>query len=167
MTEGIIVKMPLEVITIERRYDFAFNKRDLKEFLNLKELDISWTKLRILYLYNICCAMEKQNTFGFLCPKAMPKAHNVVHRMMTYMINHMSDMKLSCYLAPIITSALETYYMLTLGECKPKSSVKWIYPNCYRQPGSTECKYYIIHYMHEIVQIGTTERLQEIFYFLF
>ncbi|KAI9128089.1 hypothetical protein K1719_001082 [Acacia pycnantha] len=40
---------------------------------------------------------------------------------------------------------------------------KWLYPKCHRQAGHTECGYYVILYMFNIIQSGQTTNLEQIF----
>ncbi|KAI9100830.1 hypothetical protein K1719_024192 [Acacia pycnantha] len=52
----------------------------------------------------------------------------------------------------MFADGLKTYRELTGS--KDQGGPKWYYPKCPRQPGKTECGYYVIHHMHAIVSIG-------------
>ncbi|KAI9082989.1 hypothetical protein K1719_035132 [Acacia pycnantha] len=49
----------------------------------------------------------------------------------------------------MFADGLKTYRELTGS--KDQGGPKWYYPKCPRQPGKTECGYYVIHHMHAIV----------------
>ncbi|XP_054824053.1 uncharacterized protein LOC129322047 isoform X2 [Prosopis cineraria] len=198
MTNAIDLKMPTGIMGSEKSYPFKIDKKDLMEFIFMKELDMSWANLTILYLHNLCIAMGKDNLYGFLCPNSLQLAHNTLDQRIIYVSNTIRESKLPCYLAPIIqgshwslcvacpfdnvvywfcslgstpseemkgvlNTALKIYYMMG-GKCNEnKDSTTWIYPKCPQQARSTECGYYVIHYMHEIVQFDSTAKLQEFF----
>ncbi|KAI9102356.1 hypothetical protein K1719_023558 [Acacia pycnantha] len=54
----------------------------------------------------------------------------------------------------MFTDGLKTFRTLT--GAREQGGPKWYYPKCPRQPGDTECGYYVIHFMLSIV---SNERL--------
>ncbi|KAI9126425.1 hypothetical protein K1719_002846 [Acacia pycnantha] len=58
-------------------------------------------------------------------------------------------------------SGLKTYRQLS--GAKEQGGAKWYYPKCPRQPGDTECGYYVIHFMQSIVSTGRLTGFQHIF----
>ncbi|KAI9087870.1 hypothetical protein K1719_030200 [Acacia pycnantha] len=49
----------------------------------------------------------------------------------------------------MFTDGLKTFRMLV--GAREQGGPKWFYPKCPRQPGNSECGYYVIHYMQSIV----------------
>ncbi|XP_028800727.1 uncharacterized protein LOC114755985 [Neltuma alba] len=63
----------------------------------------------------------------------------------------------------VFNTALKTYYITGGKRSGKNGSTTWIYPSCAKQQGPTECGYYIIRYMFEIIESGCITKFDEIF----
>ncbi|KAI9086126.1 hypothetical protein K1719_031847 [Acacia pycnantha] len=63
----------------------------------------------------------------------------------------------------IFSTAIKTSKMFYGKKEGLAKEPKWLYPICHRQPEHTECGYYVILYMFNIIQSGQTTNLEQIF----
>ncbi|XP_028802437.1 uncharacterized protein LOC114757523 [Neltuma alba] len=62
----------------------------------------------------------------------------------------------------IFNMALKTYYPMGEKHNSKNGQTIWIQPKCPQQPGNKECGYYVIRYMYEIIQNGSTSKFEEV-----
>ncbi|KAI9080134.1 hypothetical protein K1719_037950 [Acacia pycnantha] len=62
----------------------------------------------------------------------------------------------------IFSTAIKTSKMFSGKKEGLAREPKWLYPKCHRQPGHTECGYYVILYMLNIIESGQTTNLEQI-----
>ncbi|KAI9090139.1 hypothetical protein K1719_028835 [Acacia pycnantha] len=63
----------------------------------------------------------------------------------------------------MFSNALKAYRMIAGIKVGPSREPAWVYPICPRQPGDTECGYYVMLYMYSIIQSGHTSDFDKIF----
>ncbi|KAI9112862.1 hypothetical protein K1719_016179 [Acacia pycnantha] len=69
------------------------------------------------------------------------------------------------YINPVVAEvAAKIAYRMIVGiKVGPSREPAWVYPICPRQPGDTECGYYVMLYMYSIIQSGHTSDFDKIF----
>ncbi|KAL5131205.1 hypothetical protein HKD37_12G034130 [Glycine soja] len=95
-------------------------------------LSISLLQLWILHLTETSMRAQNSDIYGFLEPQSIQRPDN--------------------YLKGIINSALKG--LDDAPQPKSKALARWIVVKCNRQKGSTECSYYVMHWMSTII-LGT------------
>ncbi|KAL5124282.1 hypothetical protein HKD37_02G004717 [Glycine soja] len=95
-------------------------------------LSILVLQLWILHLTETCMRVGNSDIYGFLEPQFIQRPDN--------------------YLKGIINSAIKG--LDDAPQPKSKASARWIVVKCNRQKGSTECGYYVMHWMSTII-LGT------------
>ncbi|KAL5193758.1 hypothetical protein HKD37_20G055920 [Glycine soja] len=130
---------------------------DLSEIAHSGQcLSISVLQLWILHLTETCMRAGNSDIYGFLEPQSiqsghwqmvviMPKEHLVVW---FYSLHNRPDN----YLKGIINSAIKG--LDDAPQPKSKAPARWIVVKCNRQKGTTECDYYVMHWMSTII-LGT------------
>ncbi|KAI9086041.1 hypothetical protein K1719_032118 [Acacia pycnantha] len=59
---------------------------------------------------------------------------------------------------------LKAYRLIAGIKWDPSREPMWVYPKCARQPGDTECGYYVMIYMYSIIQSERTLDFDEVAY---
>ncbi|KAK4280387.1 hypothetical protein QN277_012016 [Acacia crassicarpa] len=52
----------------------------------------------------------------------------------------------------MFSNALKAYKLISGIKAGPSREPTWVYPKCPQQPGDWECGYYVMLYMHTIIQ---------------
>ncbi|KAL5172236.1 hypothetical protein HKD37_16G045024 [Glycine soja] len=92
-------------------------------------LSISVLQLWILHLTETCMRAGNSDIYGFLEPQSIQRPNN--------------------YLKGIINSAIKG--LDDAPQPKSKAPARWIVVKCNRQKGTTECGYYVMHWMSTII----------------
>ncbi|KAL5124470.1 hypothetical protein HKD37_02G004854 [Glycine soja] len=103
---------------------------DLSEIAHCGQcLSISVLQLWILHLTETCMRAGNSDIYGFLEPQSIQRPDN--------------------YLKGIINSAIKG--LDDAPQPKSKAPARWIVVKCSRQKGTTECGYYVMHWMSTII----------------
>ncbi|KAL5141912.1 hypothetical protein HKD37_09G025175 [Glycine soja] len=128
-------------------------------------LSISLLQLWILHLTETCMRVGNSDIYGFLEPQSIQRSrqsqfHCSGHWQMVVILPKEHLLVWFCslhnrpdnYLKGIINSAIKG--LDDAPQPKSKASARWIVVKCNRQKGSTECGYYVMHWMSTII-LGT------------
>ncbi|KAL5127862.1 hypothetical protein HKD37_14G040208 [Glycine soja] len=128
-------------------------------------LSISVLQLWILHLTETCMRVGNSDIYGFLEPYSQRDVYlgaylNRGHWQMVVILPKEHLVVWFCslhnrpdnYLKGIINSAIKGFH--DAPHPKSKASARWIVVKCNRQKGSTECGYYVMHWMSTII-LGT------------
>ncbi|KAL5158689.1 hypothetical protein HKD37_15G043109 [Glycine soja] len=123
-------------------------------------LSISVLQLWILHLTETCMRAGNSDIYGFLEPQSIQRFHCSGHWQMVVILPKEHLVVWFCslhnrpdnYLKGIINSAIKG--LDDAPQPKSKASARWIVVKCNRQKGSTECGYYVMHWMSTII-LGT------------
>ncbi|KAH1266180.1 Vacuolar cation/proton exchanger 3 [Glycine max] len=126
-------------------------------------LSISVLQLWILHLTETCMRVGNFDIYGFLEPQSIQRSGQSQFKSESYIKSWMQSSQRDVYLGAylngpdnylkgIINSALKG--LDDAPQPKSKASARWIVVKCNRQKGSTECGYYVMHWMSTII-LGT------------
>ncbi|KAL5177463.1 hypothetical protein HKD37_08G023227 [Glycine soja] len=113
-----------------------------------------------LHLTETCMRVGNSDIYGFLEPQSIQRFYCSGHWQMVVILPKEHLVVWFCslhnrsdnYLKGIINSAIKG--LDDAPQPKSKASVRWIIIKCNRQKGSTECGYYVMHWMSTII-LGT------------
>ncbi|KAL5184301.1 hypothetical protein HKD37_17G048027 [Glycine soja] len=135
-------------------------------------LSISVLQLWILHLTEICMRVGNSDIYGFLEPQSIQRSGQLQFESESYIKSWMHSSQRDVYLGAylngghwqmvVILPAQGTPSCLNNAlkglddapQPKSKASTRWIVVKCNRQKGSTECSYYVMHWMSTII-LGT------------
>ncbi|KAL5172230.1 hypothetical protein HKD37_16G045024 [Glycine soja] len=123
-------------------------------------LSISVLQLWILHLTETCMRAGNSDIYGFLEPQSIQRSGQSQFESKSYIKSWMQssqrDMYLGAYLngpnnylKGIINSAIKG--LDDAPQPKSKAPARWIVVKCNRQKGTTECGYYVMHWMSTII----------------
>ncbi|KAH1261976.1 hypothetical protein GmHk_02G004699 [Glycine max] len=123
-------------------------------------LSISMLELWILHLTGTSMQAGNSNIYGFLEPQSLQRYGQSQFETESYIKSWMQSSKCDVYLGAylngpdnylkgIIISALKG--LDDAPQPKSKAPARWIIVKCNRQKGSTECGYYVMHWMSTII----------------
>ncbi|KAL5170278.1 hypothetical protein HKD37_11G032014 [Glycine soja] len=120
-------------------------------------LSISVLQLWILHLTETCMRAGNSNIYGFLEPQSIQRFHYSGHWQMVVILPKEHLVVWFCslhnrpdnYLKGIINSAIKG--LDDAPQPKSKAPARWIVVKCNRQKGTTECGYYVMHWMSTII----------------
>ncbi|KAL5137822.1 hypothetical protein HKD37_10G028134 [Glycine soja] len=126
-------------------------------------LSISVLQLWILHLTETCMRVGNSDIYGFLEPQSIQRSGQSQFESESYIKSWMQSSQRDVYLGAylngpdnylkgIINSAIKG--LDDAPQPKSKASARWIVVKCNRQKGSTECGYYVMHWMSTII-LGT------------
>ncbi|KAL5177523.1 hypothetical protein HKD37_08G023272 [Glycine soja] len=126
-------------------------------------LNISVLQLWILHLTKTCMRVGNSDIYGFLEPQSIQRSGQSQFEFESYIKSWMQSSQRDVYLGAylngpdnylkgIINSAIKG--LDDAPQPKSKASTRWIVVKCNRQKGSTECGYYVMHWMSTII-LGT------------
>ncbi|KAH1233031.1 hypothetical protein GmHk_09G025559 [Glycine max] len=137
-------------------------------------LSISLLQLWILHLTETCMRVGNSDIYGFLEPQSIQRSRQSQFESESYIKSWMQSSQRNMvvilpkehllvwfcslhnrpdnYLKGIINSAIKG--LDDAPQPKSKASARWIVVKCNRQKGSTECGYYVMHWMSTII-LGT------------
>ncbi|KAL5133446.1 hypothetical protein HKD37_03G006775 [Glycine soja] len=106
-----------------------------------------------VHLTETCMRVGNSDIYGFLEPQSIQRFHCSGHWQMVVILpkEHLVVWP-DNYLKGIINSAIKG--LDDAPQPKSKASARWIVVKCNRQKGSTECGYYVMHWMSTII-LGT------------
>ncbi|KAL5131625.1 hypothetical protein HKD37_12G034474 [Glycine soja] len=123
-------------------------------------LSISALHLWILHLIETCMRAVNSDIYGFLEPQSIQKSGQSQFESESYIKSWMQSSQRDVYLGAylngpdnylkgIINSAIKGLDDAT--QPKSKAPARWIVVKCNRQKGTTECGYYVMHWMSTII----------------
>ncbi|KAL5153335.1 hypothetical protein HKD37_19G052914 [Glycine soja] len=120
-------------------------------------LSISVLQLWILHLTETCMRAGNSDIYGFLEPQSIQRFHCSGHWQMVVILPKEHLVVWFCslhnkpdnYLKGIINSAIKG--LDDAPQPKSKAPARWIVVKCNRQKGTTECGYYVMHWMSTII----------------
>ncbi|KAL5147443.1 hypothetical protein HKD37_06G017133 [Glycine soja] len=126
-------------------------------------LSMSMLQLWILHLTKTCMRAGNSDIYGFLEPQSIQRSGQSQFESESYIKTWMQSSKRNVYLGAylngpnnylkgIINSALKG--LNDAPQPESKAPARWIVVKCNRQKGSTECSYYVMHWMSTII-LGT------------
>ncbi|KAL5159071.1 hypothetical protein HKD37_15G043433 [Glycine soja] len=123
-------------------------------------LNISVLQLWIMHLTETCMQVGNSDIYGFLEPQSIQRFHCSGHWQMVVILPKEHLVVWFCslhnrpdnYLKGIINSAIKG--LDDAPQPKAKASARRIVVKCNKQKGSTECGYYVMHWMSTII-LGT------------
>ncbi|KAL5180491.1 hypothetical protein HKD37_01G001607 [Glycine soja] len=119
-------------------------------------LSISVLQLWILHLTETCMRAGNSDIYGFLEPQSIQSGHwqMVVILPKEHLVVWFCSLhnRPDNYLKGIINSAIKG--LDDAPQPKSKAPARWIVVKCNRQKGTTECGYYVMHWMSTII-LGT------------
>ncbi|KAH1213001.1 hypothetical protein GmHk_14G041050 [Glycine max] len=126
-------------------------------------LSISVLQLWILHLTETCMRAGNSDIYGFLEPQSIQRSGQSQFESKSYIKSWMQSSQHDVYLGAylngpdnylkgIINSAIKG--LDDAPQPKSKAPARWIVVKCNRQKGTTECGYYVMHWM-SIIILGT------------
>ncbi|KAL5146973.1 hypothetical protein HKD37_06G016736 [Glycine soja] len=126
-------------------------------------LSISVLQLSILHLTETCIRVGNSDIYGFLEPRSIQRSRQSQFESESYIKSWMQSSQRDVYLGAylngpdnylkgIINSTIKG--LDDAPQPKSKASARWIVIKYNRQKGSTECGYYVMHWMSTII-LGT------------
>ncbi|KAL5137813.1 hypothetical protein HKD37_10G028127 [Glycine soja] len=126
-------------------------------------LSISVLQLWILHLTETCMRAGNSDIYGFLEPQSIQRSGQSQFESESYIKSWMQSSQRNVYLGAylngpdnylkgIINSAIKG--LDDAPQPKSKAPARWIVVKCNRQKGTTECGYYVMHWMSTII-LGT------------
>ncbi|KAL5165695.1 hypothetical protein HKD37_18G050781 [Glycine soja] len=126
-------------------------------------LSISVLQLWILHLTETCMRAGNSDIYGFLEPQSIQRSGQSQFESESYIKSWMQSSQRDVYLGAylngpdnylkgIINSAIKG--LDDAPQPKSKAPARWIVVKCNRQKGTTECGYYVMHWMSTII-LGT------------
>ncbi|KAL5131046.1 hypothetical protein HKD37_12G034014 [Glycine soja] len=116
-------------------------------------LSISVLQLWILHLTETCMRARNSDIYGFLEPQSIQSGHwqMVVILPKEHLVVWFCSLhnRPDNYLKGIINSAIKG--LDDAPQPKSKAPARWIVVKCNRQKGTTECGYYVMHWMSAII----------------
>ncbi|KAL5133612.1 hypothetical protein HKD37_03G006907 [Glycine soja] len=112
-------------------------------------LSIFVIQLCILHLTETSMRAENSDVYGFLEPQSIQRFGLSQFESESYMKNWMQNSKQDVYLQAYLNGALKG--LDDTPQPKSKVGARWIIVKCNRQKGSTECGYYVMHWMLTII----------------
>ncbi|KAL5184887.1 hypothetical protein HKD37_17G048513 [Glycine soja] len=116
-------------------------------------LSISVLQLWILHLTETCMRAGNSDIYGFLEPQSIQSGHwqMVVILPKEHLVVWFCSLhnRPDNYLKGIINSAIKG--LDDAPQPKSKAPARWIVVKCNRQKGTTECSYYVMHWMSTII----------------
>ncbi|KAL5137849.1 hypothetical protein HKD37_10G028145 [Glycine soja] len=104
-------------------------------------LSISVIQLWILHMNETSIQAGNADVYGFLKPQSIQRSGQLKFESESYIKNWMQNSKQECF------EGLDD-----TPQSKSKAGARWIVVKCNRQKGSTECGYYVMHWMSTIIQ---------------
>ncbi|KAH1213177.1 hypothetical protein GmHk_14G041183 [Glycine max] len=115
-------------------------------------LSISVLQLWILHLTETCMRVGNSDIYGFLEPQSIQRSGQSQFESESYIKSWMQSSQRDVYLGAYLNGALKC--LDDAPQPKSKAYARWIVVKCNRQKGSTECSYYVMHWMSSII-LGT------------
>ncbi|KAL5191568.1 hypothetical protein HKD37_04G010833 [Glycine soja] len=126
-------------------------------------LSISVLQLWIMHLTETCMRAGNSDIYGFLEPQSIQRSGQSQFESESYIKSWMQSSQRDVYLGAylngpdnylkgIINSAIKG--LDDAPQPKSKAPARWIVVKCNRQKGTTECGYYVMHWMSTII-LGT------------
>ncbi|KAL5191612.1 hypothetical protein HKD37_04G010868 [Glycine soja] len=123
-------------------------------------LSISVLQLWILHLTETCMRAGNSDIYGFLEPQSIQRSGQSQFESESYIKSWMQSSQRDVYLGAylngpdnylkgIINSAIKG--LDDAPQPKSKAPARWIVVKCNRQKGTTECGYYVMHWMSTII----------------
>ncbi|KAL5124467.1 hypothetical protein HKD37_02G004854 [Glycine soja] len=134
---------------------------DLSEIAHCGQcLSISVLQLWILHLTETCMRAGNSDIYGFLEPQSIQRSGQSQFESESYIKSWMQSSQRDVYLGAylngpdnylkgIINSAIKG--LDDAPQPKSKAPARWIVVKCSRQKGTTECGYYVMHWMSTII----------------
>ncbi|KAH1226091.1 hypothetical protein GmHk_11G032846 [Glycine max] len=123
-------------------------------------LSISVLQLWILYLTETSMRAGNSNIYGFLEPQSIQRSGQLQFESESYIKSWMQSSKREVYLGAYLNGP-DNYLKGSINialkglddapQPKSKAPTRWIVVKCNRQKGSTECSYYVMHWMSTII----------------
>ncbi|KAH1247782.1 hypothetical protein GmHk_06G017589 [Glycine max] len=106
----------------------------------------------ILHLTETCMRVGNSDIYGFLESQSIQRSGQSQFESESYIKSWMQSSQRDVYLGAYLNGAIKG--LDDAPQPKSKTSVRWIVVKCNRQKGSTECGYYVMHWMSTII-LGT------------
>ncbi|KAL5164863.1 hypothetical protein HKD37_18G050098 [Glycine soja] len=126
-------------------------------------LSISVLQLWILHLTETCMRAGNSDIYGFLEPQSIQRSGQSQFESESYIKSWMQSSQRDVYLGAYLNGP-DNYLKGIINSIikglddalqpKSKALVRWIVVKCNRQKGTTECGYYVMHWMSTII-LGT------------
>ncbi|KAL5159422.1 Acyl-coenzyme A oxidase 4, peroxisomal [Glycine soja] len=123
-------------------------------------LGISMLQLWILHLTKTSMRAGNSNIYGFLKPQSIQRSRQSQFETESYIKSWIQSSKCDVYLGAYL-NGLDNYLKRIINSAlkglddalqpKSKAPARWIVIKCNRQKGSTECGYYVMHWMSTII----------------
>ncbi|KAH1228831.1 hypothetical protein GmHk_10G028746 [Glycine max] len=148
LSEQLFLK-PLQVIwdaimfgVFNEDFPLYIKYEDLSEIAHGGQcLSISVIQLWILHMNETSIQAGNADVYGFLKPQSIQRSGQLKFESESYIKNWMQNSKQECF------EGLDD-----TPQSKSKAGARWIVVKCNRQKGSTECGYYVMHWMSTIIQ---------------
>ncbi|KAH1221032.1 hypothetical protein GmHk_12G034538 [Glycine max] len=105
-----------------------------------------------VHLIETCMRVGNSDIYGFLEPQSIQRSRQSQFESESYIKSWMQSSQHDVYLGAYLNGALKG--LDDAPQPKSKASTRWIVVKCNRQKGSTECGYYVMHWMSTII-LGT------------
>ncbi|KAH1254014.1 hypothetical protein GmHk_04G010545 [Glycine max] len=115
-------------------------------------LSISVLQLWILHLTKTCMRAGNSDIYGFLKPQSIQRSGQSQFESESYIKSWMQSSQRNVYLGAYLNGAIKG--LDDAPQPKSKAPARWIVVKCNRQKGTTECGYYVMHWMSTII-LGT------------
>ncbi|KAL5142072.1 hypothetical protein HKD37_09G025314 [Glycine soja] len=132
-------------------------------------LSISVLQLWILHFTETCMRVGNSDIYGFLKPQSIQRSGQSQFESESYIKSWMQSSQRDVYLGAYLNGpdnylkgiinrlvffSIHLHCLDDVPQPKSKASARWIVVKCNRQKGSTECGYYVMHWMSTII-LGT------------
>ncbi|KAH1206270.1 hypothetical protein GmHk_16G046775 [Glycine max] len=115
-------------------------------------LSISVLQLWILHLTETCMRAGNSDIYGFLEPQSIQRSGQSQFESESYIKSWMQSSQCDVYLGAYLNGVIKG--LDDAPQPKSKAPARWIVVKCNRQKGTTECDYYVMHWMSTII-LGT------------
>ncbi|KAL5185153.1 hypothetical protein HKD37_17G048720 [Glycine soja] len=112
-------------------------------------LNISVLQLWILHLTETCMRAGNSDIYGFLEPQSIQRSGQSQFESESYIKSWMHSSQRDVYLGAYLNGAIKG--LDDAPQPKSKAPARWIVVKCNRQKGTTECGYYVMHWMSTII----------------
>ncbi|KAH1203595.1 hypothetical protein GmHk_17G049797 [Glycine max] len=112
-------------------------------------LSISVLQLWILHLTETCMRAGNSDIYGFLEPQSIQRSGQSQFESESYIKSWLHSSQRDVYLGAYLNGAIKG--LDDAPQPKSKAPARWIVVKCNRQKGTTECGYYVMHWMSTII----------------
>uniref|UniRef100_A0A9I9EK41 Uncharacterized protein n=1 Tax=Cucumis melo TaxID=3656 RepID=A0A9I9EK41_CUCME len=130
-------------------YSFNVNvmKDSIKQLCLMEELALSVILSYMICLYESDPSILEE--YAFMNPGQISKGLGTDENRARHLCNRLVSIKNKLLICPFNCGGLRMFYAETNTRAQP---LTWVSVKCAQQPGSTECRYYVMKFMQDVVR---------------